>query len=56
MVPNHYYMLGMNDYVFVSKKIIESVGFSGDYAESRRAVAGKFWFLRKFQKSITFDP
>ena len=49
-------MVGMNEYVFVSKKIIESVGFSDENAKSRRAVAEKFWFLWKLQKFISFDP
>ena len=49
-------MVGMNEYVFVSKKIIESVGFRTRMQKSRRAVAEKFWFLWKLQKFISFDP
>ena len=49
-------MFGEYAYVFVSKKIIESVGFPGENAETRRAVEAKFWFLRKLRKCISFDP
>ena len=49
-------MDGMNEYVFVSKKIFDSVGFHTRIQKSHRAVAEKFWFLRKLQKFISFDP
>ena len=49
-------MDGMNEHVFVSKKIFDSVGFRTRMQKSRRAVAEKFWFLWKLQKFISFDP
>ena len=47
-------MVGMNEYVFVSKKIIESVGFSGDFAESRRAVPRQNYVFAKTSKIHIF--
>ena len=51
MVPNYSYMFGMDKYLFVSKEIIESVGYSDENAKSRRAVAEKSGFYGNFKNS-----
>ena len=53
MVLIHSYMFGEYAYVFVSKKIIESVGFSGENVQTRVAVMTEF---SDFAKFISFDP
>ena len=49
-------MFGEYVYVFVSKKIIESVGFSGENVQTRIAVMTEFSDFANFQKFISFDP